>query len=84
MDFLLRAFGKVLTKEKNAKLYLIGGGDDPSDEQALKDEAKRLGIDNAVLITGFLPQQEAGQYVKYANVCVSPFSLPFCLEMPFY
>jgi len=72
MDFLVRAFEKVLRKEENTKLYLIGGGDDHSDEQALKDEAKRLGIGNAVFITGFIPQQEAWGYVKHANVCVSP------------
>ena len=72
MGFLIRAFEKVLRKEKNAKLYLVGSGDDQSDEQMLKDNAKRLGIGNAVLITGFLPQQEAWQYVKDANVCVSP------------
>jgi glycosyltransferase involved in cell wall biosynthesis len=72
IEFLIRAFEKVLSKEESTKLHLVGGGDDPSEEQALKDEAKRLGIDNAVLITGFLPQQEAWQYVKYANVCVSP------------
>ena len=72
MDFFIRAFEKVLRKEKNAKLYLVGSGDDQSDEQLLKDEAKRHGIGNAVLITGFLPQQEAWQYVKDADVCVSP------------
>jgi len=74
MDFLIRAFEKVLRKEKNAKLYLVGGGDDRSDEQILKDEAERLGIGKAVLITGFLPQQEAWQYVKDADVCVSPLN----------
>lgn len=73
MDFLIRAFEKVLRKEENAKLYLVGGGDDPSDEQILKDEARRLGIEDAVLITRFLPQQDAWQYVKAADVCVSPF-----------
>lgn len=72
MDFLIRAFKKVLKKEENAKLYLVGGGDDPSDEQLLKDEARRLGIEDAVFITGFLSQQEALQYAKDANVCVSP------------
>ena len=72
MGFLVRAFEKVLRKEENTKLYLIGGGDDHSDEQALKNEAKSLGIGNAVFITGFLPQQEAWEYVKDANVCVSP------------
>jgi glycosyltransferase involved in cell wall biosynthesis len=74
MDFLIRVFEKVLRKEKNAKLYLVGSGDDRSDEQILKDEAERLGIGKAVLITGFLPQQEAWQYVKDADVCVSPLN----------
>ena len=73
IDFLIRVFEKVLRKEENAKLYLVGGGDDPSDEQILKDEARRLGIEDAVFITGFLPQQDAWQYVKAADVCISPF-----------
>ena len=73
MDFLIRAFAKVLRKEENAKLYLVGGGDDPSDEQLLKDEIRRLGIEDAVFMTGFVPQQEAWAYVKEADVCVSPY-----------
>ena len=73
IDFLIRAFEKILRKEENAKLYLVGGGDDPSDEQLLKDEARRLGIEDPVLITGFLPQQEAWTCVRKADVCVSPF-----------
>ena len=73
IDFLIRVFEKVLRKEENAKLYLVGGGDDPSDEQILKDEARRLGIEDAVFITGFLPQQDAWQYVKAADVCISSF-----------
>lgn len=73
MDFLIRAFEKVHRREKNVKLYLVGGGEDPSDQQILKDEAKRLGIENAVLMTGFVPQQEAWTYVKEADVCVSPY-----------
>ena len=73
MDFLIRVFEKVLGREKNAKLYLVGGGDAPSDEHQLKDEARRLGIEGAVLLTGFVPQQEAWAYVKEADVCVSPY-----------
>lgn len=72
IDFLIRVFDKVRRKEKNSKLHLVGSGEDPSDEQMLKDEARRLGIDDAVIITGFLPQQEAWEYVKQATVCVSP------------
>jgi len=72
MDFLIRAFEKVLRREQNAKLYLVGGGDDPSDEQLLKDEVQRLGIEDSVFITGFLPQQEAWKHARDADVCVSP------------
>lgn len=72
MDFLLRSFKILLTREKNARLYLVGGSEDPSDEKLLKAEAKKLGIDHAVTLTGFLPQEEAWQYVKKASVCVSP------------
>ena len=72
MDFLLRVFEKVLKKEMNVRLFLVGGSEDPSDEKFLKDEAKRLRIDHAVIVTGFLPQNEAWQYVKEADLCVSP------------
>jgi glycosyltransferase involved in cell wall biosynthesis len=72
MEFLLRAFKIVLRKERNAKLYLVGGSEVPSDIDDLRLEAKKLDIEDSVIITGFLPQKEAWQYVKMANVCVSP------------
>ena len=72
MDFLLRSFKKVLKKEKDARLQLVGGSKNHADEEFLKSEAKRLRIDHAVRITGFLPQNKAWQYVKEAAICVSP------------
>jgi glycosyltransferase involved in cell wall biosynthesis len=72
LDFLLRVFKKVLTHDRNVKLLLVGGGDVPADEQFLMDEAKKMGIEGSVTVTGFLPQQEAWKYVKDADVCVSP------------
>ena len=72
MDFLLRSFKKVLKKEESARLYLVGGSEDPADEKFLESEAKRLRIDQELTITGFLPQDKAWQYVKEADVCVSP------------
>lgn len=74
MDFLLRSFEIVLRKKKDARLYLVGGSEDPSDEEFLKDEARRLGIEHGVIITGFLPQREAWEYVKKADLCVSPIN----------
>lgn len=73
MDFIVRAFALVVKKIPSAKLYLVGGGDDPVDEEILRKEADRQGISGAVVFTGFLPMSEAWQYVKQADVCVSPF-----------
>jgi glycosyltransferase involved in cell wall biosynthesis len=73
MDFLIRVFEKVFRRKKNVQLHLVGGGEDPSDEQILKDEARRLKIEDRVLVTGFIPKQEAWAYVQEADVCVSPY-----------
>jgi len=73
LDFLLRVFTKVLRELPDAKLYMIGGGDDPSDEQMLREEAKRLRLEDSVIFTGFLQMEEGWRYVKHADVCVSPF-----------
>jgi glycosyltransferase involved in cell wall biosynthesis len=73
MDFLIRVFGKVLEKNRRVRLYLVGGGEDPSDEWELRKEAQRLGIQDAVVLTGFLPRHEAWELVRRADVCVSPF-----------
>lgn len=72
IDFLLCAFNKVLKEERNARLYLVGGCIDDSDERNLKQQILRFNLDNNTVITGFLPQKEAWEYVRYAQVCVSP------------
>lgn len=73
MDFIIRAFARVLEKDPRARLYLVGGGEDPSDEGMLWEEAERLGVRDSVVITGFLPRHEAWELVRRADVCVSPF-----------
>jgi glycosyltransferase involved in cell wall biosynthesis len=72
MDFLIKVFARVLRLVPNAKLYMVGRGDDPSDIQILRNEAARLGIDHRVIFTGFLSRQEVWRYVNKAKVCVSP------------
>jgi glycosyltransferase involved in cell wall biosynthesis len=73
IDFLIRVFEKVARRQKNVKLYLVGGGDDDRlDEQEIEHEARKLGIKDYVTITGFLPQREAWAFCKNAHVCVSP------------
>lgn len=73
LDFLVRVHAEVLAQYPSAKLYLVGGGQCDEDEQLLIDEASRLDILDSIVFTGFLPVEQAWQYVHQADVCVSPF-----------
>jgi len=73
IDFVLRTLERVLRAEPDAKLYLVGKGEQPGDEEFLRQEAQRLGVAASVVLTGQLPRQEALRYVQDADVCVSPF-----------
>jgi glycosyltransferase involved in cell wall biosynthesis len=73
LDFLVRVLALVRAEFPAARLYFVGSGDDPRDERLLRDEAARLGLSEAVVLLGQLPQQHALRYVREADVCVSPF-----------
>jgi glycosyltransferase involved in cell wall biosynthesis len=73
LDFLIRAFALVKARIANAKLYFVGKGDGPEDEQILIQEAARLNVSDSVILVGQLPQAQALRYVTEADVCVSPF-----------
>lgn len=73
MDFLIRVMAEVLRVIPSAHLFLVGAGNQAEDERALILEAQRLRIDDKLTITGFLPMQQAWDYVRCADVCVSPF-----------
>jgi len=73
LDFLLRVLVLVRREIPGVKLYFVGGSENPSDVEFLRQEAQRLGIADAAIFVGQLPQAEALRYVQDADVCVSPF-----------
>jgi glycosyltransferase involved in cell wall biosynthesis len=73
LDFLVRVLAKVRESVADAKLYIVGGGNEPADEQLLVDETARLGLESAVVMVGHVPRSQALEYVRDADVCVSPF-----------
>jgi len=73
LDFLIRVLARVRNKISDAKLYLVGAGEESTDEALLHSEAERLGLQSSVVFTGRLPWLEAQTYVRDADVCVSPF-----------
>ncbi|MFQ5470383.1 MAG: glycosyltransferase family 4 protein [Gammaproteobacteria bacterium] len=73
LDFVIRMMSVVLKEAPDAKLYLLGKGEMPEDEQLLRDEARSLGIGEHIVFTGFLPMREAWNYIRRADVCISPY-----------
>ena len=73
IDFLVRVLAIVLKHHPEAVLYLVGAGDDDSDEFLIRKQAEALNVDNRVRMTGFLPMNRAWGFVSQADVCLSPF-----------
>ncbi len=73
LDFLIRVFARVHAVMPAAQLFIVGRGEDPSDESFLQAEVARLNLASSVVFVGQLPQQQALQYVREADVCASPF-----------
>jgi glycosyltransferase involved in cell wall biosynthesis len=73
LDFLVRVLALVIAEVPDAKLYFVGGGDDPSDMSFLLEQARRSGVEGAAVFVGKLPHADALRYVREADVCVSPF-----------
>lgn len=72
LEILIGAFARVTQTVRDARLLMIGGGDEPDDIPHLKAEAVRLGISKRVEFTDFLPREAAWQRLAEADVCVSP------------
>jgi glycosyltransferase involved in cell wall biosynthesis len=80
LDFLVRVHAKVLEKEPSVELWFVGKGVIPGDEEILRNEAKRLGIEDSVIFTGYLPIDDALQHVVDADVGLSPYYPTFILN----
>ena len=73
LDFLVRCLAIIRENHPDARMLFVGGAERSADLDLITGEAKRLGIANAVEITGFLPRYDALRHVAAATVCVSPF-----------
>lgn len=67
IDFFIQVLNEVIKSEPNTVLLLIGDGL-PEDMQLLRDETKRLDLEDNVIFTGFIDRLEAWSYVKACRV----------------
>ena len=80
IDFLFRVLKLVLAKEPNAILVLAGEAPEQLDRDWLQSQAVETGVEQAVIKTGWLPTEAAWQYVKAAEIGLSPFRPSFLLN----
>ncbi len=72
IDRLLAA-AALLKGRLHFKLLVVGGDDSPNGEQKrLQDMVRTLGIEESVIFTGSLPQEELPFYYSAADVLVLP------------
>ena len=67
LDFLLRAFVKIVAARPQARLLLVGQGPHERDLQRL---ARELGIGEQVIFTGSIPHDEIPHYAAAADMFV--------------
>lgn len=71
-EFLLQVFASIIERFKDTVLLLIGNATD-EDMDYLHKEVEKMGLQDNVVFTGFVPMEEAWAYVQCADVCLSPF-----------
>jgi glycosyltransferase involved in cell wall biosynthesis len=69
----VRCLAIVLREWPEASLLLVGAGNQPSDEEEIRAQARKLDVLDRLEITGFRPRKEALGLISEADVCVSPF-----------
>ena len=67
LDFLLRAFARIVTARPQARLLLVGKG---SRERRLRRMAQKLDLGEQVIFTGAIPHDEVPHYAAAADLFV--------------
>jgi PEP-CTERM/exosortase A-associated glycosyltransferase len=69
LDLLLTALPRILNQASDVRVLLVGGG---PQEEALKQQARHLGIADMVVFSGRVPHGEVNRYYDLADILVYP------------
>jgi PEP-CTERM/exosortase A-associated glycosyltransferase len=69
LDLLLDAYPLIQFRLPDVRVLLVGGG---PQEQALKEQAKRLGIEDKIVFAGRVPHQDVQRYYDLVDVLAYP------------
>lgn len=81
LDFLIRVMARISARHSDAKLVLVGAGENPDDERRIRDEMSACGIDaSRVEFCGRVAREQVWRYIEEATICLSPYSPSFILN----
>jgi PEP-CTERM/exosortase A-associated glycosyltransferase len=69
LDLLIEAMPRILVRNPDVRLLLVGGG---VQEQALRQQVARLGLEHRVIFTGRVPYAEVERFYSVVDVLVYP------------
>ncbi|WP_313950409.1 TIGR04063 family PEP-CTERM/XrtA system glycosyltransferase [Accumulibacter sp.] len=69
LDLLLDALPQILEARPEVRVLLVGGG---PQEQALKEQAARLGLADKIVFTGRVPHAEVQRYYDLVDILAYP------------
>ena len=69
LPLLIEALPEIISKQKNIKLLLVGGG---PDEQKLKQKIDELGLNDKVIFTGRVPHEKVQAYYNLVDIFIYP------------
>lgn len=69
LPLLLEAFPKILEKQSDTRLLLVGGG---PQETLIKQKTKELGLEKQVIFTGRIPHERVQDYYNQVDIFVYP------------
>lgn len=69
LELLVSAFPAVLSARPQARLLLVGGGD---EEGSLRRQAEEMGLGDHVIFTGRVPNSEIARYYSLIDVLAFP------------
>jgi glycosyltransferase involved in cell wall biosynthesis len=67
---IICAVPSKLSENPNLKFLLVGGGE---QYEELKQLVSELGLQDRVILTGFVDYREVPKYINVADICINPF-----------
>jgi glycosyltransferase involved in cell wall biosynthesis len=72
LDRIIREFRKILSQHPNARLLIVGCGE---DEERLKQLSIEAGLSSHVVFGGLHPYSALVDIIRSSDICINPFEL---------